>query len=156
MTIFLPCLLERWSSDANGEGRGRGSLNTWQDVRRDVIRNLTWLLNTEFPVLLAGSSPPDAVANSALCFGIAPYSGRPQSSMNPDDIAWSIRERIIAFETRLDHNSLEVNISDANGRQRFNKMRFQVRGLLRSDPYPQEFVVQTELDMESGQAKVVG
>ena len=156
MTIFLPCLLERWSSDVSGGAKVRGSLNTWQDVRRDVIRNLEWLLNTESPASLAGSVPPDAVSKSVLCFGIPPYSGRPQSSMDPDDIAWSIRERIIAFETRLDHHALEVTVADASGRHRFNKMRFLVRGLLRADPHPLEFVVQTELDMESGQARVTG
>lgn len=156
MTIFLPCLLQRWPTDASDGATIRGSLNTWQDVRRDVVRNLEWLLNTEAPSKFGEQEPPEAVANSVLCFGISPYSGKPQSAMKADEVAWSLRERIIAFETRIDHNSLEVSLADKSGSHHFNKMRFAVKGLLRSDPYPQEFVVQTEIDMETGQAKVTG
>lgn len=156
MTIFLPCLLERWSSDGGATSRARGVLNNWQDVRRDVIRNLEWLLNTEAPTTLAGNRPPDAVLNSVLCFGVEPYSGRAQSGMSPDDIAWSIRSRILAFEPRIDRHSLEVTVADEESRHRFNKLRFTVHGFLRADPLPIEFIVQTELDTESGQARVTG
>jgi predicted component of type VI protein secretion system len=76
MTIFLPCLLERWRGDGKSL-RTRPALNTWEDVRRDMIRNLEWLLNTEAPLSLAKDAAgkscfiPEAVANSVLCFGIA-------------------------------------------------------------------------------------
>lgn len=154
MTIFLPCLLERWSTDAKSPGRARGVLNTWQDVRRDVIRNLEWLLNTEAPQRLAGVAIPEAVANSVLCFGIQPYSGRAQSGMEPDDIAWGIRARIVAFEPRIDRHTLEVTVADPDSGRRFNKLRFTVHGYLRADPLPLEFIVQTEIDTESGQVRV--
>jgi len=156
VTVFLPCLLERWSSEAGGVARARGVLNTWNDVRRDVMRNIEWLLNTEAPAALAGVAIPDAVLESVLCFGIEPYSGRPQSTFNPDDIAWNIRKKIIAFETRIDRHTLEVVVADQIGQHKFNKLRFTVMGHLRSDPMPIEFVVQTEIDAESGKARVTG
>ena len=155
MTIFLPCLLERWSSVVKGEDAGR-SFNTWQDVRRDVMRNLEWLLNTEQPTRLAGVSLPAAVQTSVLCYGIPAYSGKVQSSFSADDVAWSIRERIIAFETRIEAATLTVTAADQDAKHKFNRMRFTIHGFLRADPLPIEFVVQSELDMESGTARVTG
>lgn len=159
MAIFLPCLLERWRSDKS-TSRARADLNTWDDVRRDVIRNLEWLLNTEAPSYLARSTAgrplpiPDAVSRSVLCFGIESYSGRPQSTMKPEEIRWSIRARILAFETRIDPHTLVVEPIDMAGQPRFNKLKFTVMGELRADPMPIEFIVQTEIDTESGKAKV--
>lgn len=154
MNVFLPCLLERWSSAGGMRVGARGTMNTWQDVRRDVMRNIEWLLNTEAPARLGRGEIPPQVASSVLCFGIEPYSGRAQSSLAPTDIAWSIRARIIAFEPRIDRHTLEVRVTDADGNQRFNKMRFTVAGQLRADPLPIEFVAQAEIDTESGIARV--
>jgi type VI secretion system protein ImpF len=156
MNVFLPCLLERWSSAGGVRSGARGTMNTWQDVRRDVVRNIEWLLNTEAPVRLAGQELPAAVAKSVLCFGIEPYSGRAQSSLSPADIAWSIRERIIAFEPRIDRHTLEVQVNDRDGHRRFNRMRFTIIGELRADPMPIEFVAQADIDTENGIARVNG
>ena len=151
MSVFLPCLLERWSSVLGTQDRNR-SVNSWQDVRKDVMRNLEWLLNTEQPKTIAGVEPPPAVARSVLFFGITPYSGRVQSSFNADDVAWSIRERILAYEPRIEAASLTVTASANEGKANFNRMRFTIEGFLRSDPLPIEFVVHSELDLESGKA----
>lgn len=147
MSVFLPCILDRWSTGGGPANR----MSTWQDVRRDVIRNLEWLLNTEKPSDLSGLAD-----KSVLGFGIPAYSGRAQSGFHSEDVAWAIRERIIAFETRLEHATLKVTVIEEGDRHRFNKMRFLVHGLLRSDPLPMEFIIQTELDTESGQARIVG
>lgn len=154
MNVFLPCLLERWSSAGGVRTGARGTLNTWQDVRRDVMRNLEWLLNTEAPATLARRDIPPAVANSVLCFGIEPYSGRAQSSLASGEVAWSIRQRILAFEPRIERHSLEVHVTERDAHQRFSKMRFTVSGQLRADPMPIEFIVQAEIDTESGQARL--
>jgi type VI secretion system protein ImpF len=155
VTIFLPCLLERWSSVVKGEDSVR-SFNTWQDVRKDVMRNLEWLLNTEQPNRLAGVPLPPAVQASVLCYGIPAYSGKVQSSFSVDDVAWSIRERIIAFETRIEAATLTVTAGGQDDRHKFNRMRFTIHGFLRADPMPIEFIVQSELDMESGTARITG
>ena len=151
MSVFLPCILDRWSLEPGANTR----LSTWQDVRRDVIRNLEWLLNTEKPSHLAGRLLSGPADKSVLAFGIPAYSGRAQSGLQSEDVAWAIRERIIAFETRLEHATLKVTVIEEGDRHRFNKMRFKVHGLLRSDPLPMEFIIQTELDTESGQARIV-
>lgn len=131
-------------------------MSTWQDVRKDVLRNLQWMLNTEAPKRLAGREPTTAVADSVLFFGVPAYSGRTQSNMDPEEIAWEIRGCIIAFEGRIDRHSLEVTALNTQQRHRFNKLQFSVHGFLRADPLPLEFLFHTELDMETGQAKVTG
>ena len=155
MTVFLPCLLERWSSHAKSD-LGARSFNNWSDVRRDVVRNLEWLLNTEQPSTLAGVDIPPAVQSSVLCYGIPAYSGKVQSAFKVEDVAWSIRERIIAFESRIEAATLSVTAADSEDGGKFNRMRFTIHGFLRADPLPIEFVVQSELDMESGSARVIG
>ncbi len=152
MNVFLPCLLERWTSAGGVRTGARGTLNTWQDVRRDVMRNLEWLLNTEAPTRLGGRDVPAEVGKSALCFGIPPLSGRAQSSLVTAEVAWIIRERIIAFEPRIDRDTLEVIPS--TGENGSNGLRFSIAGELRADPMPIEFVAQAELDTETGQARV--
>ena len=155
MTVFLPCLLERWSSHAKSEEGARG-FNNWSDVRRDVVRNLEWLLNTEQPSTLAGVALPPAVQRSVLCYGIPAYSGKVQSAFKVEDVAWSIRERIIAFETRIEAATLSVSAAETDSGVKFNRMRFTIHGFLRADPLPIEFVVQSELDLESGSARIIG
>ena len=156
MSVFLPCLLERWSSPAM-PGDGSRSFNTWQDVRRDVLRNLEWLLNCEETSLLGGDSAvPVEVARSVLMYGIPAYSGKPQSAMKTDDVAWAIRERIVAFETRIEPGRLTVTAIGQNDEHTFNRMRFTIQGYLRADPVPIEFIVQSEIDLESGSARVLG
>lgn len=156
MSIFLPCLLQRWSDEGPVSSGARATMSTWQDVRKDVLRNLQWMLNTESPKLLAGREPTPAVADSVLCFGVPAYSGRTQSTMDPDEIAWELKRRIIAFESRIDRHTLEVTALNTQQKHRFNKLQFSVHGYLRADPLPIEFLVHTELDMETGQALVTG
>jgi type VI secretion system protein ImpF len=153
MSVFLPCLLERWSSGLGTQERNR-TVNSWQDVRKDVMRNLEWLLNTEQPRTIAGVEPPPAVERSVLFYGVMPYSGKVRSSFNADDVAWSIRERIIAYEPRIEPASLTVTPTGSPDKASFNRMRFTIEGFLRSDPLPIEFVVHSELDLESGKALI--
>ena len=155
MSVFLPCLLGRWSTPANSPHTSF-SFSSWTDVRKDVVRNLEWLLNTEQLSTLSGHSFPPAVQRSVLCFGIPAYSGMVQSAFKAEDMAWTIRERIIAFESRIEAASLTVKAAGPDQKGTFNRMRFAIHGYLRADPFPIEFLVQTELDMESGSAVVIG
>ena len=155
MPAFLPCLLQHWTSPTGGRNSDRTS-NSWADVRKDVVRNLEWLLNTEQLSTLAGHELPPAVRRSVLCYGIPAYSGQVQSAFKVEDVAWSIRERIIAFESRVEPASLTVKAAGPDRKGTFNRMRFAIHGYLRADPIPIEFLVQTELDMESGSATVIG
>ncbi len=154
MSFFLPCLLERWGNALDAR-TPRAVKSTWEDVRRDVVRNLEWLLNTEANQQLNGEPLPPEVQQSVLCFGVPAYSGRTQSTMAPDRIAEDIRQRILFFEPRIHPDYLEVRPIIEGEQHRFNTLKFAVQGFLRANPML-EFEVRTELDMETGQAKVLG
>ncbi|MBH9577736.1 MULTISPECIES: type VI secretion system baseplate subunit TssE [Inhella] len=153
MSFFLPCLLERWGNALDGRGQ-RAVKSSWEDVRRDVIRNLEWLLNTEAPQQLDGIELPEAVQQSVIGFGVPVYSGRTQSTMAPRRVAEEIRRRIMFFEPRIHPDHLEVLPLVEPGVPHFNTLKFSVQGYLRANPL-QEFEVRTELDLETGQAKVI-
>lgn len=153
MNFFLPCLLERWGRDADGRAL-RVAKSTWEDVRRDVLRNLEWLLNTEAPYRVGVVELPASVQSSVLCFGVPAYSGRAQSTMVPDRIADDIRRRILAFEPRIHADTIEVRPLNSEDRHRFNTLQFSVHGYLRANPL-QEFEVRTEIDLETGQARLM-
>ncbi|MBT9489212.1 MAG: GPW/gp25 family protein [Rubrivivax sp.] len=168
MSHFLPCLLERWERWA-GTGSPLSLKSDWPDVRRDVVRNLEWLLNSEATDWLGGYSDgydsdgrpsqnrrplPPEVALSVLTFGVPPYAGRTQSSMSPEVIARDLTDRILAFEPRIHAESLEVHPVVEERRNRFNLLQFSVQGHLRANPL-MAFEVVTELDLETGQARVI-
>lgn len=167
MTIFLPCLLERWAA-VTDNGRARNGSSSWQDVKRDVLRNLEWLLNTEQEHLRvqrdSGAAAtvarrfPAEVERSVLCFGIPAFSGRVQSSFERDaeEIGWAIRERIVAFEPRINAATLTVTLVARADRSvdRVGTVCYVLRGELRADPLPIEFSVETEFDLDLGRAQV--
>lgn len=157
MTLFLPCLLQRWGGGAEGLGQ-RVQNATWADVRDDVMRNLEWLLNTESAHALGSADRhrplPAEVCASTLCFGVPTYSGRPQSTMRPEEVADDIRRRILWFEPRLHPSFLKVAPMDENGQHHFNTLRFEVTSYLLSNPL-RDFQVRTEIDMETGEARLL-
>jgi type VI secretion system protein ImpF len=154
MALFTPCLLERWPLPGTQEGGARAS-GGWQEVRRDVLRNLDWLLNTEQPGGLADDRPiPPAVAKSVLCFGVPSYSGKAHSAIDVDELAWEIRERILLFEPRLERSTLAVAAVRRAGKHHFNRLQFRIHGYIRAQPERIELLIQSELDMESGRASL--
>lgn len=168
MTQFLPCLLERWERWAEADG-SKGLRSNWDDVRKDVLRNLEWLLNTEargwagrhcdgfdldgLPTVR--KDLPDEVATSVLAFGVPAFAGQVQSRMKGDEVARELARRILAFEPRIHEESLEVHPVVEEDPARGNLLRFAVQGYLRANPL-QSFEVMTELDLETGQARVTG
>ena len=152
MSVYLPCLFQRWGSSGGDLGAAR-RFNTWQDVRADVMRNIEWLLNTEQPTRLAGVDLPPAVMKSVLAFGIPAYSGKVRSSFQPDEVAWNIKRCIIQFEPRVDPAFLDVT-PDTSRDNRFNRLRFAIHGVLRADELRDEFIVLSEIDLESGTARL--
>jgi type VI secretion system protein ImpF len=153
MSLFLPCLLQRWGSGV--DGTGQRMLNaSWSDVRDDVLRNLEWLLNTEATHRLAGVDLPPSAQASTLCFGVPAYSGRPQSTIKPAEMAADIRQRILWFEPRLHPAHLEVRPVPRGTNPHFNTLRFEVVSVLLSNPI-RDFQVRTEIDMETGEARLL-
>ena len=67
------------------------------------------------------------------------------------DVEAAIRASIIDFEPRIMKDSIDVRcVTDANDLEHHNLLALEIRGTLWSVPYPIEFILRSELDLESG------
>lgn len=152
----LPCLLDRLTDDDPGsanEPHYRQSL-TLGHFRRSVLRDLGWLLNApQHPEADEINAYP-AVAISVLNFGVPDLCGRTASSLNPAELEAQLVESIANYEPRILRKSLSVRVVPGVNMASPNIVGFEIRGLMWANPMPEHFVVQTELDLETGQCEL--
>ncbi|KVT68229.1 type VI secretion system baseplate subunit TssE [Burkholderia ubonensis] len=156
---LLPTLLDRLRDDAPSrqhEAPAEYAVNRVQ-MRAIVQRDLAFLLNTtSIEDLIDRARFPQAEA-STINFGMPPLAGAFVASRQWTEIEQIIRRAILDFEPRLSPEELSISpLSDAGGSAQYNLLSFAVRGMIRMDPYPIEFIVQSSLDLETGQLSVTG
>ncbi|WP_447753451.1 type VI secretion system baseplate subunit TssE [Pseudomonas nicosulfuronedens] len=124
--------------------------------RESVLRDLRWLFNTSNATAPSRPGHSTARRNSVLDYGIRPLAGRRMSEIEWHSIEHEIREVIVAFEPRIIPDSLEVRcIPGEDALAHHNLLALQIRGLLWSVPYPLEFLLRSEIDLESGQVNLL-
>jgi len=126
-------------------------------LRAAVLRDLTWLLNTaNAEDGLTDWSAFEQARASVLNYGIRPLAGRQISGLELMEIETSMRNAILRFEPRIMPDSVEVRglpeggAGNAAPGWRQNVLMFEIRGTLWSVPYPVEFVLRSDLDLETG------
>lgn len=125
-------------------------------LRAAVLRDLSWLLNTRNGEdgFVDWSAFAHAQA-SVLNYGMRPLVGKPMSGVERMSVEASIRDAIVRFEPRIAPDSVEVrSVLDAPGgaagERRHNVLMFEIKGTLWSVPHPVEFVLRSDLDLETG------
>ncbi|MCS0467593.1 type VI secretion system baseplate subunit TssE, partial [Burkholderia mallei] len=125
-------------------------------LRAAVLRDLAWLLNTRNGEdgFVDWSAFAHAQA-SVLNYGMRPLVGKPMSGVERMSVEASIRDAIVRFEPRIAPDSVEVrSVLDAPGgaagERRHNVLMFEIKGTLWSIPHPVEFVLRSDLDLETG------
>ncbi|MDR2786819.1 MAG: type VI secretion system baseplate subunit TssE [Candidatus Accumulibacter sp.] len=121
-----------------------------KELLQIIQRDLSYLLNTiNAGDLFKDGSFPEASA-STLNYGIDPLAGGYLLEKKRRHIEQAIHQAILIFEPRLIPESLSVVSLFGNDSSRhYNILRFEIRGLVRADPYPLEFLVQSSVDMET-------
>lgn len=156
---MMPTLMDRLRDDA--PHRLTESPNEYaltQRQMRDIVqRDLAYLLNTiSIEDQIDREQYPEAAA-STINFGVPPLAGAFSVSHKWEEIRRMIRLAITDFEPRLIAGSLTVTLlTDYDARDSYNTLLFEVRGLIRMDPYPLEFLVQSSLDLETGGVRMTG
>ncbi|SAK83082.1 type VI secretion system lysozyme-like protein [Caballeronia calidae] len=153
-----PALLDRLTDDDRAR-RAEPPGARWigaEHLRAAVLRDLAWLLNTRngedgFVDWAAFGHAQASVLN----YGMRPLVGRPMSGVEHMSVEASIRDAIVRFEPRIEPGSVEVRSvrdapGDAAGERRHNMLMFEIRGTLWSVPHPVEFVLRSDLDLETG------
>ncbi len=151
---LYPSLLDRLTDDDPSkqlEARDNRSFTTAR-LRESVLRDMNWLFNCT-----QSSDDLDAfpeVRRSVLNFGLPAVSGRPASSLHLNDLAKALRESLIFFEPRLIPHSVRVYV-EADKKSSHNVVTFKMEAQLWAQPIPLEIFMRTDMDLESGQTRVV-
>jgi type VI secretion system protein ImpF len=125
-------------------------------LKRTVLRDLVWLLNTTSHHTHDQLSNYPEVRRSVLNYGIPVLSGKNFSGVDWRDLEHQIREAILVFEPRILAESLSVKAlrpTDLLGHH--NLLQFEVRGELWSVPFPIELLLRSEVDLETGSVRLI-
>ena len=124
-------------------------------LKASLRRDLEWLLNTRRTAEEAGEDYPEA-SRSLYNYGFPDFSTF--SLANPRDrqrLLRTIETTIAVFEPRLE--SVRVMPIEVEGRLELHRnVRFQIEGLLKMDPSPEQVTFDTTLSLTSGEYHLKG
>lgn len=152
---LLPSLFDRLTDEEprkKKEARPDQAINIDQ-YRQAVLRDILYLLNTcNLQAETMEQHLPGNVRSSTLNYGIPPLSGVNFSDIEWQDVEQNIKQAVIDFEPRIDSKSLQVivNTEDDNDDALHNKLIIEIKGHLKLNPYPKEFLLRTSMDIETG------
>jgi len=150
-----PSLLDRLTDDNPGsqrESRDRWVL-TLQQLRAAVLRDLSWLLNTD-NLHAAELAEHPHVAQSVLNYGFPDLSGLTATNVNATELTRIVRQVIRDFEPRLLPNSVKVKAVVAEDQYNPNAVTFEIKADLWAQPVPVDMLLRTQIDLETGQVTV--
>lgn len=154
---LLPSLLDRLTdNDPGSKGEAREfKVLSLRQLRQNVLRDLTWLLNTTCLEADMDLERWPAVRTSVLNFGMPALAGTCASEVNPRTLQQKIREAILTYEPRILANSIRVQAQvDANAGASHNVLSFKIQAQLWAQPAPIELLMRTDIDLETGQTSV--
>jgi type VI secretion system protein ImpF len=124
-------------------------------LRESVRRDLTWLFNASGLEAVQDLSAYPDVEHSTLNFGIPDLTGRPISTIDTAAVARRLRRAIWDFEPRLLRQSVNVRPVERARSQGPSTLCFAIEAELWSEPVPIRLLLRTELNLESGDARII-
>jgi type VI secretion system protein ImpF len=151
---FLPCLLDRLRDDdpKNSEESRNQRVVSLQRYKEGVLRDLRWLFNASAHLPVEGEKEfrlgdyPEA-RRSVINFGTRQLCGIIAPDM--DALEGEISEAIEIFEPRIMRHTMAVKAS-----QDRHLIAFEMRAELWAEPIPEQLVLKTMIDLESGQCNL--
>ena len=151
-----PSLLDRLTDDApdhKRESLDQQSLSM-QQLRRAVLRDLAWLLNTTNLVATDALDGAPLAAKSTINFGIPSFAGLIGTARKVGSLESGIAEAIRAFEPRIRADSLKVRLRPPQENQSSAALTFEIQGELWAQPVPQQLFLETMIELETRMAVV--
>ena len=157
MEKIQPCLLDRLT-DNYPDKKEESSMERVVSIsryREGVLRDIRWLLSAS-----RHSDDEDlqfypSVRTSTLNFGIRSLCGRLADSVGGGRLEQDIAQAIEAFEPRIDPASLVVELKEDTASKAKNELVIEIRGDLWARPMPEEFLIKTKIDLETGELKTI-
>jgi type VI secretion system protein ImpF len=148
-----PSLLQRLTDDRPGEPLVGNAVPvlTLDQLKEDVRRELGALLNaTALDSVVPLHEFPHA-QRSVINFGIPDLSGKTASGLNPQELEETVGRMIRVFEPRLRNIRVQAITRDEMSH---NRLSLRIAAELWAQPLPQQLMLRTELDLESGEVLV--
>ncbi|HUN91017.1 MAG TPA: type VI secretion system baseplate subunit TssE [Burkholderiaceae bacterium] len=149
-------LLDRLTDEAPAQPRDGGERREVpvRELRRSVLRDLGWLLNSSGLGAVQDLAAYPRAAASVVNFGLPEMAGRCVSGLDMHEVEHRIRKAIRDFEPRILRESLEVRAWAADAAPEGNRLVFEVCGDLWCQPVPERLRVTAEIDLEGGEILV--
>lgn len=151
-----PSLLDRLTDnepDSKVESRAQRVLSL-NRLKRSVLRDLAWLLNSGNLAMTEDLSAYPEVANSVVNYGVTDLAGSTATSTDVRAVEREIKQAILDFEPRLLPESLSVKVSLSDEYMSNRTLSFQIEGQLWAQPLPISLYLSTDLDLETGTTTV--
>ncbi|TCP33696.1 type VI secretion system baseplate subunit TssE [Sphingomonas sp. BK235] len=121
-------------------------------LRATLLRELAWLLNTTGLAAVQDLSAAPEVMTSTLNYGLGDLSGTLLTRPGVQARARDMREAIARYEPRIARGSLEVEPAAAAPRP--NSVGFVIRGDVSAAVQTLPVEIRTEVDVDTGAARV--
>lgn len=151
-----PCLLDRLTDDepqSKAESRDKRVMSSPQ-VRKSVLRDLGWLLNTSQRFSRGELDDFRNVATSVVNYGIPDMVGLTASGVDPVSIERRMIEAIQLYEPRIIRRGLTIRAVADQDEMSPNAVTFEIKGDLWAQPLPESMYVKTSVDLETGQVNL--
>ena len=156
---LLPTLFDRLRDEApSRSGESPSDYAVTPAQMRDIVqRDLAFLLNTTNAEDLIDRARHADAAASTLNFGVPPLAGRWLSERRWADIERIIRRAIRDYESRLiaETVTLAPLMKEGGAAGDCNVLPFELRAMIRLQPYPLAFTVQSVVDLETHRMSVI-
>lgn len=151
-----PSLLDRLTDnepDRAVEGRDLRVLSP-QRLRESVRRDLGWLFNSVNLASVQDLSHHPEAERSTVNFGLPDLSGKTSAGIHAPTLEKLIRKAIWDFEPRLNKQSVRVRLLQDRKDFGPNALCVLIEAELWAQPLPLRLFLRTDLDLETGEARV--
>ena len=151
-----PSLLDRLTDDAPDALREPSDAQslTMAQLRRAVLRDLAWLLNTTNLAATDGLPVEGHAARATLNFGVPGFTGLIGGASRAKALEAAIANAIRTFEPRIRADSVVVRARAAQATDPLNVLVFEIEGELWAQPVPVPLFLETSIEMETRLALV--
>lgn len=115
------------------------------------------ILNSKAKLPSDGINEFPEVFSSAINFGIDDTCGKLMGPHELNHLEVNIKDALLAYEPRLDPETIEVIIKDESLflEACFTRYSVEIHGMLMGVEQPTEIIIRTALDLEDGQFHVI-
>ena len=151
-----PCLLDRLTDEQSTvqvESRTQRVISLSR-FKEGVLRDLSWLLNTQRHRESEGLDEYDQVYRSVLNYCMRDLAGILSECGDLRQNERQIAETILFFEPRIIRRTLQVKVlkeSELESQRNPHRVFFQISADLWAQPMPEKFYAKTVVDLETGQ-----